>query len=67
MPKSICEKIRAKNILFSLSGRNLGYLLNSMPNNINPESVRGTVASEFRVRSFTGYTANYTFTINVSF
>ena len=67
MPTKIAEKIRAKNIFFSLSGRNLGYLLNSMPNNINPESIRGTVASEFRVRSFSGYTANYTFTINVSF
>ena len=67
MPKHIAEKIRAKGIFFSVSGRNLGYLLNSMPNNINPESVRGTVASAFRIRSFTGYTANYTFTINVSF
>ena len=67
MPKNICEKIKAKNINLTLAGRNLGYLVNSMPNNESPESVRGTVAAEFRVRSFNCLTANYTFTINVGF
>ena len=67
MPQNICEKIKAKNINLTLAGRNLGYLVNSMPNNESPESVRGTVAAEFRVRSFNCLTANYTFTINVGF
>ena len=67
MPQNICDKIKARNINLTLSGRNLGYLVNSMPNNENPESVRGTVATEFRVRSFNCLTANYTFTINVGF
>ena len=67
MPQNICDKIKAKNINLTLAGRNLGYLVNSMPNHENPESVRGTVATEFRVRSFNGMTANYTFTINVGF
>ena len=67
MPQSICDKIKARNINLTLAGRNLGYLLNSMPNGENPESVRGTVATEFRVRSFNCLTANYTFTINVGF
>ena len=67
MPQNICDKIKARNINLTLAGRNLGYLLNSMPNGENPESVRGTVATEFRVRSFNCLTANYTFTINVGF
>ncbi|MDD7631468.1 MAG: SusC/RagA family TonB-linked outer membrane protein [Parabacteroides sp.] len=67
VPQSFAQKMKAKNINLTLTGRNLGYLLNSMPNGENPESVRGTVASEFRVRSFNGMTANYTFTINVGF
>ncbi|WP_455672103.1 SusC/RagA family TonB-linked outer membrane protein, partial [Phocaeicola sp.] len=67
MPQNIAHKLGAQNMNLSLSGRNLGYLLNSMPNGENPESVRGTSASEFRVRSFSGLTANYTFTINVGF
>lgn len=67
LPKKYSEKIFANNVNLSLSGRNLGYLLNSMPNKENPESVRGTVASEFRVRSFNGMTANYAFTVNVGF
>ncbi len=67
LPRNFSEKILANNITLAFSGRNLGYLLNSMPNKENPESVRGTVASEFRVRSFNGLTANYAFTINIGF
>lgn len=67
MPNYMASKVGAKNLTLSFSGRNLGYLLNSMPNGENPESVRGTAASEFRVRSFNGMTASYAFTINVGF
>ncbi|MDE5676340.1 SusC/RagA family TonB-linked outer membrane protein, partial [Phocaeicola sp.] len=67
VPQKFCHKFGAQNMNLSLSGRNLGYLVNTMPNGENPESVRGTSASEFRVRSFNGLTANYTFTINVGF
>lgn len=47
--------------------RNLGYLYNSLPNNLNPESVRSNSASEFRIRGFEPYTASYIFTINANF
>ena len=67
MPQKFASKLGAQNLNLSVSGRNLGYLLNSMPSGVNPESVRGTAASEFRVRSFSGLTASYTFTINVGF
>ena len=67
MPSSICQKINAGHINLTLAGHNLGYLLNTMPNGENPESVRGTLASEFRVRSFEGVTSSFTFTVNVGF
>jgi iron complex outermembrane receptor protein len=67
MPKEWAGKIGASNINLTLAGRNLGYLYNSLPNNINPESLRGTAASQFMIRSVNPYVANYTFTINAAF
>ena len=67
VPKSFAEKVGAKSLSLSLVGRNLGYLLNTAPNHENPESVRGTGAQAFRMRSFSPYTASYMFTINASF
>ena len=67
MPSNIASKIGAKNLMLTVAAHNLGYLVNSLPNNENPEAVRGTVASEFRLRNFDGVTTNFTFTINASF
>lgn len=67
MPADICRKIKATKINLTLAGHNLGYLLNTLPNNMNPESVRGTNTAEFRIRSFEGVTSSFTFTINVGF
>ena len=67
LPSTACEKIKAKHCVLTLNGHNLGYLLNSLPNNINPESVSGTAAAEFRIRSLTGVTSSFTFTVNVGF
>lgn len=67
VPQSFYSKLKAKSMNLSLSGHNLGYLLNTMPSGENPESVAGTAASEFRVRSFTGVTSSFTFTVNVGF
>ena len=66
-PSNIAGKIGAKNLSLTAAAHNLGYLLNSMPNGENPEAVRGTSASEFRLRSFNGVTTNFTFTINAAF
>ncbi len=66
-PAQWASKIGAKGLNLTIAGHNLGYLLNTMPNKENPEAVRGTSASEFRVRSFEGLTSNFTFTINASF
>ena len=67
VPQALANKLGAKSMNLALSARNLGYLYNTMPNNVNPEGVRGNDATEFRERSFSPYTANYMFTINVGF
>ncbi|MDP5044972.1 MAG: SusC/RagA family TonB-linked outer membrane protein, partial [Leeuwenhoekiella sp.] len=68
LPKSISDKLNARNLYIGVNARNLGYIYNSLPNNINPESFRGTgSADSFRERSFTPYTASYTMTISLDF
>lgn len=68
LPKTIAHKLKAQNMYLAFTGRNLSYLFNSLPNNLNPESFRGTSSSDsFRERSFMPYTADYTFTINIGF
>lgn len=66
-PKNLASKIGAKNLGVSLSARNLGYLYNSLPNDLHPESIRGNVSHEFRIRGYEPYTANYMMTVNVEF
>lgn len=68
LPKSISDKLGARNLYMGLNARNLGYLYNSMPNDINPESFRGTSSTEtYRERAFSPYVASYTMTISVDF
>lgn len=67
LPNSVASKIGAKKLALSFSARNLGYLYNSLPNNINPEGVRGNKSGEFRMRTYDPYTANYMMTINLGF
>lgn len=67
LPQNIASKIGSRGLSLTATGRNLGYLLNSLPNKENPEAVRGTNSHEFRIRSFMGNTASFTFTINATF
>lgn len=67
LPQNIAGKLGTKGINLTATGHNLCYLHNSLPNKINPESVRGTNSHEFRIRSFEGTTASFTFTINAQF
>ncbi|MFO8002338.1 MAG: SusC/RagA family TonB-linked outer membrane protein [Marinilabilia sp.] len=68
LPSQIAQSIKARNVNLSFNARNLGYLYNSMPNNLNPEGFRGTTStSSFRERNFIPYTASYTFTVKLDF
>lgn len=66
-PQSVYKYLHATSLNLSVTCRNVGYLLNTAPNHENPESIRGTAASEFRMRSFGPYTRNYLFTISATF
>ena len=67
IPEKWANAIKCQGITLQANAHNLGYLLNTMPNHENPESVRGTAASEFRVRNLQGVTTYFTFTINARF
>jgi len=67
LPQNIASKIGSRGLTLTATGRNLGYLHNSLPNKENPEAVRGTNSHEFRIRTFEGVTASFTFTINATF
>lgn len=68
LPTVLARKMKASSLSVALNARNLGYLYNSLPNHLNPESFRGTSSTEsFRERSFTPYTASYTLTLSVGF
>ena len=67
IPEKWANAIKCQGITLQANAHNLGYLLNTMPNKENPESVRGTAASEFRVRNLQGVTTYFTFTINARF
>jgi len=67
IPDTWARAVKCQGVTLQANAHNLGYLLNTMPNKENPESVRGTAASEFRVRNMQGVTTYFTFTINAKF
>ena len=67
IPDTWARAVKCQGITLQANAHNLGYLMNTMPNKENPESVRGTAASEFRVRNMQGVTTYFTFTINAKF
>ena len=67
VPEMWARAVKCQGVTLQANAHNLGYLLNTMPNGENPESVRGTAASEFRVRNLQGVTTYFTFTINARF
>lgn len=67
IPSNWAAKLGAKSMNVSLAARNVGYIYNSLPNNVHPESVRGNRAAEFRIRGYEPYIRNYTFTISAEF
>ncbi|QZT37162.1 SusC/RagA family TonB-linked outer membrane protein [Halosquirtibacter xylanolyticus] len=64
LPKQMLSKVGIKNINLSLVGRNLGYIYNSLPNNLNPEGLRGNRSDySYFERNFTPYTATYSLAV----
>ena len=45
LPKSMCNKIKMNSVTLSLIGRDLFYLYNSLPYNMNPATLNSTYTS----------------------
>ncbi len=67
LPGKFASRMSARNINVSLTARNLGYLYNSLPNGLHPESLIGTTTAEFRERGFVPHTASFMATITLDF
>lgn len=67
IPQTVSSKLGAKRLALAFTARNLGYLYNSLPNHVNPESIRSNKSAEFRERSNSPYTASYMLTLSMDF
>lgn len=67
MPNSIAEKIRMNKVRVLLIGRNLGYLYNKLPDDINPESLRNNSTSAFSEYGGTPFVRNMAVTLQLGF
>jgi iron complex outermembrane receptor protein len=68
VPQKFSSRLKLNNVYIGLDGHNLGYLYNSLPNHLMPESTRGNSSSySYFERVLTPYVASYTFTLKLNF
>lgn len=67
LPTKWISKLYVQNVNVGLVCRNVGFLYNSLPDNINPEGLRSNYTSEYYEAGGSALTRNYGFSINVSF
>lgn len=67
LPKKWVEKAYMQNVSVGLMARNLGFLYNSLPDNIHPESLNTTYSSEYMESGGAVFSRNIGFSVNVSF
>jgi len=66
--KKIASKIGAQELTLGANVRNALYLYNNMPNDVNPESIRGNTSNaSYFIQSAAPYTRYYTFSITAKF
>ncbi len=67
MPKKWSTKLYMQNVNIGLVVRNVGYLYNSLPNNIHPEGLASNKSWEYSESGGAVYSRNIGFSVNVSF
>ncbi|NJO68979.1 MAG: hypothetical protein HC830_06540 [Bacteroidetes bacterium] len=67
IPQKWTKKLALNNVNVGFIIRNLGYLYNSLPDNIHPEGLPSNRSSAFVEIGGSAYTRSYGFNINVSF
>jgi iron complex outermembrane receptor protein len=66
VPESILDKLSISSASLSLTGRDLGFIYNSMPDNINPSISNNAAANPLQMRS-APYVRSITFAVNLNF
>ena len=67
VPKNWVNKAYVQGVNVGLVARNLGYLYNSLPDNIHPEGLSSNRSSAFVEIGGSAYTRSFGFNINVTF
>lgn len=67
LPRNWMQKVYMQNVNVGLVARNLGYLYNSLPDNIHPEGLSSNRSSAFVEIGGSAYTRTFGFNINVTF
>lgn len=67
LPQKWISKMPVQSMNIGLVARNLGYLYNSLPDNIHPEGLPSNRSSDFVERGGSAYTRSFGFNINVAF
>lgn len=67
IPQKWTSKVYLQNVNVGLVARNVGYLYNSLPDNIHPEGLNTIQSSEYYESGGAAYTRNFGFNINVAF
>ena len=67
VPKKWTQKAFIQNLNVGLIIRNVGYLYNSLPDNIHPEGLNTTYSSEYLESGGAVFSRNVGFSVNVSF
>lgn len=67
LPKAWTSKAYMQNVSVGVMARNLGFLYNSLPDNIHPEGLNTTYSSEYMESGGAVFSRNIGFSVNVSF
>jgi len=67
IPRATASRFKLNNLRLTLTGRNLGYLYNNLPDNVNPEDLRSTGATAAFLGGGTPLIRSFAFTINTNF
>ena len=63
IPRQFTNRLGISNLRVAIEAQNLGYLYNSLPNKLNPQSVGGNANNTFMERLLIPYTASYNFSL----
>ncbi|NLN30962.1 MAG: TonB-dependent receptor [Bacteroidales bacterium] len=63
IPRNITRKLGVSNLRVAIEAQNVGYLYNSLPNKLNPQSFGGNANNTFMERLLTPYVGSYNFSL----